>query len=80
MGKIIEFAPRQSATTPRTVRLQQDAYLEFLRHVVSTANACGFSFSCTNASSAEHLYEHTRHRSRLAKLLDHKGQALKSSR
>lgn len=69
MGKIIEFAPRQTAATPHTTWQQQDAYFHFLQDVVITAQACGFRPPRAAGLTAEHLYANTHQRSRLAKLL-----------
>jgi hypothetical protein len=73
MGEVVAFPVLATGQCSKsTAPLQNDPYYRFIRNVLVTANACGFTLPLTIESAAEHVYLKTRDSSELARLLREK--------
>ena len=69
MGEVIDFPVRAPATNTSDVSLEDDPYFRFIRNVLHTADTYGFELPFSIDSAAEHVYQQTRDKSQLAKML-----------
>ena len=70
MAQIIKFPGKHVIQSKNTEQnLENDPYYRFIRNVLSTADSCGFRLPFTVDSAAEHVYQKTKHRSQLARML-----------
>lgn len=69
MGEVIDFPVRAQSANTQDVTLEDDPYFRFIRHVLHTADTYGFELPFSIDSAAEHVYQQTREKSQLAKML-----------
>ena len=69
MGEVIDFPVRAQTATTADVPFEDDPYFRFIHNVLHTANAYGFELPFSIDSAAEHVYQQTREKSQLAKML-----------
>ena len=69
MGEVIDFPVKALSATPPDELLEDDPYYRFIRNVLHTADAYGFELPFSIESAAEHVYQQTREKSQLAKML-----------
>ena len=69
MGEVIDFPVKAHAATTTDIPLEDDPYYRFIRNVLHTADAYGFELPFSIESAAEHVYQQTREKSQLAKML-----------
>jgi hypothetical protein len=74
MGEVIDFpvSAARHANKPHIAAAEDDPYYRFIRNVLMTADACGFTLPFTIESAAEHVYQKTQDTSELARLLREK--------
>ena len=69
MGEVIDFPTKKIVSDNDSACLEDDPYYRFIRNVLYTADSYGFELPFTIESAAEHVYNKTRHKSQLAKML-----------
>ncbi len=69
MGEVIDFPVKTRAAQDTAEDLKQDPYYRFLHTVLSTANESGFQLPFNVESATEHVYQQTRHKSEIARIL-----------